>query len=237
MAVILNLETSTEVCSVTLAENGTTLFQKESSEGLNHSKLLTVFIQDLFHENNLDLGIIDAVAVSKGPGSYTGLRIGVSVAKGLCYGLGKPLLGIGSLEGMGTYAAKNYTEFYPAQTADNLLFCPMIDARRMEVYTALYNSNGEEILPVSAQIIDENSFSEYLEEKKVLFFGNGAEKCKEIVRHPNALFKGPSKNSARFMQNFAEIKYNKKEFEDVAYFEPFYLKDFVATIPKNKILK
>ncbi len=237
MALILNIETSTEVCSVSLAKNGQTLYQKESSEGLNHSKLLTVFIQDLFKENNIELSGIDAVAVSKGPGSYTGLRIGVSVAKGLCYALGKPLIGIGSLEGMGIYAAKNTNEFYAVENAENLLFCPMIDARRMEVYTALFNFKGETVLPVSAEIIDENSFLEFFTDNKILFFGNGAEKCKEKITHKNALFEGPSLTSARFMQNLSEIKYNKQEFEDLAYFEPFYLKDFVATIPKNKVLK
>jgi tRNA threonylcarbamoyladenosine biosynthesis protein TsaB len=237
MATLLNIETSTEVCSVTLAKNGETLFQKESTDGLRHSELLTVFIQDLFKENNVDFSAIDAVAVSKGPGSYTGLRIGVSVAKGLCYGLNKPLIGIGSLEGMGVFAAKNTDQFLNTDKSDNFLFCPMIDARRMEVYCALYNSNAEEIMPVKAEIIDENSFAEYLSEKKILFFGNGAKKCKDKITHKNALFEGPMHTSARFMQNLAEIKFNKQEFEDLAYFEPYYLKDFVATIPKNKVLK
>lgn len=237
MAIILNIETSTEVCSVTLAENGRTLFHKESTEGLNHSKLLTVFIQDLFKENNIEMSAVNAVAVSKGPGSYTGLRIGVSVAKGLCYGLGLPLIGIGSIDVMGIWAANNSDEFYKNEQNEELLFCPMIDARRMEVYTALYNSKAEQILPVSAEIIDENSYSEYLKGKKILFFGNGAEKCKEKITHENALFNGPEKTSARFMQILSETKYNNEEFEDLAYFEPFYLKDFVATIPKNKILK
>ena len=237
MAIILNIETSTEVCSVTLAENGKTLYQKESTEGLNHSKLLTVFIEDLFNENNFDINKIDAVAVSKGPGSYTGLRIGVSVAKGLCYGLGKPLIGIGSIEAMGHYVAQNTGEFYQAADDEELLFCPMIDARRMEVYTALYKKGGNAVTEVTAEIIDENSFAENLEKKKILFFGNGAAKCCEKLTHANALFNGPDKTTARFMQNLAEIKYNKQEFEDVAYFEPFYLKDFVATIPKNKVLK
>ena len=237
MAIILNIETSTEVCSVSLAEDGKTLYQKESIEGLNHSKLLTVFIEDLLSENNFDIHKIDAVAVSKGPGSYTGLRIGVSVAKGLCYGLDKPLIGIGSIEAMGYYVAENTGEFYEAADGEELLFCPMIDARRMEVYTALFEKGGKAISDVTAEIIDENSFAEHLQTKKILFFGNGADKCREKITHANALFNGPDKTTARFMQNLAEIKYNKKEFEDVAYFEPFYLKDFVATIPKNKILK
>lgn len=237
MAIILNIETSTEVCSVSLAESGKTLFLKESDEGLNHSKLLTVFIEDLFSENNFEINKIDAVAVSKGPGSYTGLRIGVSVAKGLCYGLDKPLIGIGSIEAMGHYVAANAGEFYQAEDGEELLFCPMIDARRMEVYTALFDAEGNAVNEVTAEIIDENSFADHLKTKKILFFGNGADKCREKITHENALFKGPAKTTARFMQNLAEIKYNKKEFEDVAYFEPFYLKDFVATIPKNKVLK
>ncbi len=237
MAIILNIETSTEVCSVSLAENGKTLFLKESEEGLNHSKLLTVFIEDLFSENNFDIHNIDAVAVSKGPGSYTGLRIGVSVAKGLCYGLEKPLIGIGSIEAMGHYVAENAGEFYSTAIGEELLFCPMIDARRMEVYTALFDEEGKAVNAVTAEIIDENSFADELTTKKILFFGNGANKCREQITHENALFCGPAKTSARFMQNLAEIRYNKNEFEDVAYFEPFYLKDFVATIPKNKVLK
>lgn len=237
MAVILNIETATEVCSVTLARDGETLFQKESTEGLNHSKLLTVFIESLCRENDFDIKNIDAVAVSKGPGSYTGLRIGVSVAKGLCYGLNKPLIGIGSIEAMGVYIAHNLSEFSSGENREDMLFCPMIDARRMEVYTALYNSKGEEVLPVKAEIIDDKSFVNFLDKQKVAFFGNGAEKCKSAITHENALFIGPGKTSARFMQKLAENKFNNEEFEDVAYFEPFYLKDFVATIPKNKVLK
>ncbi|NOR75449.1 MAG: tRNA (adenosine(37)-N6)-threonylcarbamoyltransferase complex dimerization subunit type 1 TsaB [Draconibacterium sp.] len=229
MALILNIETSTEVCSVTISENGKLLYIKETLEGLSHSELLTVFIEELFAENNLSLNELDAVAVSKGPGSYTGLRIGVSVAKGLCYGLEIPLIAVNSLETMGTNAALNSPE--------NALFCPMIDARRMEVYTALYNKKGEEIKPVSAEIIEEDFLNEYLEDNKIRFIGNGAEKCKTKITHANAIFDGPLKTSAQFMQKLTEEKYNKKEFEDVAYFEPFYLKNFVATIPKNKLLK
>lgn len=237
MATILNIETSTEVCSVVLAKDGEILFEKESAEGLNHSELLTVFIEELFAENKLKMNILDAVAVSKGPGSYTGLRIGVSVAKGLCYALGIPLIAVGTLDAMGFYASQNVNHSGASATAKNMLFCPMIDARRMEVYTALYNSKGENVKPVSAEIIDENAFSSFLKDHKIQFFGNGAAKCKHLLTHTNALFEGPSKTSARFMQILAERKYNNKEFENVAYFEPFYLKNFVATIPKNKILK
>lgn len=235
MALILNIETSTEVCSVSLAENGQLLFKKESIDGMNHSRLLTVFIEEIFAENNILINTIDAVAVSKGPGSYTGLRIGVSVAKGLCYGLNIPLISVNSLEILGIYASQNLEKYDLPNDGNSVLFCPMIDARRMEVYTALYNSSGEEILPISAEIIDENFLSEKFENHKILFLGNGAEKCKNLIKHKNALFEGPFTTSAEYMQAIAEEKFNKNEFEDVAYFEPFYLKNFVATISRNKI--
>jgi tRNA threonylcarbamoyladenosine biosynthesis protein TsaB len=236
MALILNIETSTEVCSVSLAENGRLLYKKESIEGLNHSRVLTVFIEEIFKENNIKPETIDSVAVSKGPGSYTGLRIGVSVAKGLCYGLNIPLISINSLEILGLFAARNLAGYELPNDGIPSLFCPMIDARRMEVYTALYNLRGDELRPVSAEIIDENFLAELLENHKILFFGNGAEKCKNTIKHKNAFFEGPVKTSAQFMQSISEEKFKKKEFEDVAYFEPFYLKNFVATIPGNKIL-
>ena len=236
MAIILNIETSTEICSVSLAKDGQTLFYKESGDGLNHSKLLTVFIEDLFKKNDFGIKELDAVAVSKGPGSYTGLRIGVSVAKGLCYGLNIALIGVGSLDLMADHVTSEIDKYFISENSEEVLFCPMIDARRMEVYTALYNSKGKGILPVSAEIIDENSFTDHLQKHKILFFGNGAEKCRSKITHPNAVFAGPLKTSARFMQNLSERKYNIQQFENVAYFEPFYLKDFVATIPKNKIL-
>lgn len=235
MALILNIETSTEVCSVSIAQNGLTLFKKETLEGLNHSKILTVFIEELFTENNIKPKMIDAVAVSKGPGSYTGLRIGVSVAKGLCYGLDVPLISVNSLEILGISAARNQYKYLLEEGNYPVLFCPMIDARRMEVYTALYNSTGEEIKPVSAEIIDEHFLSDLLDKYIIMFFGNGAEKCKNLITHKNAVFDGPMTTSAEYMQVVAEEKFCKKHFEDVAYFEPFYLKNFVATIPKNKV--
>lgn len=236
MARLLNIETSTEVCSVALTENGVTRFIKESNEGMNHAEMLTVYIRDLFAENQLSLTSIDAVAVSKGPGSYTGLRIGVSVAKGLCYALDVPLISINSLYILGNYAANSFGKSSPSETGE-MLFCPMIDARRMEVFTALYNNKAELIKPVSAEIIDESFLEEFLAAHKIMFFGNGAQKCKHKLTHPNAIFAGPEKTSAQFMQNLAQVKYDRNEFEDVAYFEPFYLKNFVATVPKNKILQ
>lgn len=229
MALILHIETSTEVCSVSLARNGKTLFLKETQEGLNHSEMLTVFIEGIFAENKIEIRQLDAVAVSKGPGSYTGLRIGVSVAKGLCFGLGIPLISINSLEVLGVYAAENSTE--------EMLFCPMIDARRMEVYTALYGKNGEPLKPVTAEIVGGDFLARELQNHKILFVGNGAAKCKTHISSANAVFGRPEKTSAQFMQKLALEKYNKREFEDVAYFEPFYLKDFVATVPKNKLIK
>ncbi|MFW6310237.1 MAG: tRNA (adenosine(37)-N6)-threonylcarbamoyltransferase complex dimerization subunit type 1 TsaB, partial [Prolixibacteraceae bacterium] len=159
MGQILNIETSTEVCSVALAKDGRLLFGEKNNEGLNHSELLTVFIEKLLHENAVAGGTIDAVAVSKGPGSYTGLRIGVSVAKGLCYALNKPLIAVGTLDAMGNYTARNPEEFNVGTSLKNTLFCPMIDARRMEVYTSLYDISGQQIEPVTAKIIDESSFS------------------------------------------------------------------------------
>lgn len=235
MALILNIETSTEVCSVSLAENGALVHKKESAEGMNHSRLLTVFIDALFAESKISLKKLDAVAVSKGPGSYTGLRIGVSVAKGLCYALEIPLISVNSLESMGIYAALNFTQFSGVKPENEPLFCPMIDARRMEVYTALYNTKGEEIKPISAEVITEGFLQPELEKHPVLFFGNGAAKCKNVLTHPNAIFAGPETTSAVFMQPLSEEKFQLQQFEDVAYFEPFYLKNFVATIPKNKV--
>jgi len=191
MALILNIETSTEVCSVSLTESGNQIVLKESNEGFNHSKSLTVFIEELFKENNLKINALEAVAVSKGPGSYTGLRIGVSVAKGLCYGLNIPLISVCSLESMAVHTASNIEKYVSDRNSLPFLFCPMIDARRMEVYTALYNSTGEEIRPVSAEIIDENFLSEFFDTNQILIFGNGAEKCKNKINHRNALFAGP----------------------------------------------
>ncbi len=233
MAVILNIETSTEVCAVNVAQDGQVLFERESSEGLNHSQMLTVFIEEIFSEKGFSPRKLNAVAVSKGPGSYTGLRIGVSVAKGLCFSLDIPLLAVGTLEVLGRYTAANQ-ERYLGKREESALFCPMIDARRMEVYTAVYNADGEPIRPVSAKIIDKNSFSSLFEQHHVLFFGNGAEKCRQELFHPNALFAGPSKASARFMINYSEEKYMNNDWEDVAYFEPFYLKNFIATVPGKK---
>ncbi len=178
---------------------------------------------------------LDAVAVSKGPGSYTGLRIGVSTAKGYCYGLNIPLISVDTLAGM---AAGLIQKTLDVNQSDNVLFCPMIDARRMEVYTALFNSNLEKVENVSAKIIDENSFNEELLKYKIIFGGDGALKCKETLAHqPNAIFYNDFFPSAKFIYKIAEQKFVNKEFEDTAYFEPYYLKEFIAGKPRVKGLR
>lgn len=228
MAVILNIETSTEVCSVSITRKGEQIGIKENQEGLRHSELLTVYIEELISECGLSMKDLDAVAVSKGPGSYTGLRIGVSVAKGICYGVGIPLISVDSLEVLGKQKMSQDDVSY---------LCPMIDARRMEVYTALYDINGNEVLPVRAEIIEEGFLKDQMEMGKIAFMGNGAEKCRDLIQNPNAAFTGPFKTSAQFMNGMTYDKFNKGLFEDLAYFEPYYLKDFVATVPKNKVIK
>ena len=188
-----------------------------------------VYVDEVIKEAGLNPQDLDAVCVSKGPGSYTGLRIGVSAAKGLCYGLGIPLLSVGSLESMTHLALLNFEE----ELADAALLCPMIDARRMEVYTQLFDASLNVIEPVSAEIIDEHSFSAELEKGKVVFFGDGVFKCKEVINHPNVVFLDKFNPSACGMIALAEAKFASEQFEDVAYFEPYYLKNFVAGKPKK----
>ena len=224
--IILHIETSTNICSIAVSENGQCLFSKSDSEGMNHAALLSVFIAEAMEFLKSTSKKPDAVAVSSGPGSYTGLRIGVSTAKGLCYGLDIPLIAVSTLEVL-TANALQITD-----TATNSLFCPMIDARRMEVYAAIYNQEGIIQREISADIIDENSYSEILESHSVYFFGNGAEKCKTTLTHPNARFIDGMYPLAENMIVLAEKAYNEKKFVDVAYFEPFYLKEFYTTAAK-----
>lgn len=224
--IILHIETSTNVCSIAISENGKCIFSKANFDGMSHAALLSVFIKEALDEIKMSSKVIDAIAVSSGPGSYTGLRIGVSTAKGLCFGLDIPLISVSTLEVLTTSAFSNVS------SSENTLFCPMIDARRMEVYDALYNANGEIMREISADIIDENSFLEYLSNNQVYFFGNGAEKCKSILTHSNAHFIDNLNPLAENMIRLAEKAYLKKEFVDVAYFEPFYLKEFYTTSKK-----
>ncbi len=230
MPVILNIETSTSVCSVALTRDGGVEFHKENYEGLAHAKNLGPFVEEAIafaKKNNYE---IDAVAVSCGPGSYTGLRIGVSEAKGLCFGLNKPLIALNTLQIM------TCSVIFGGKFEEGALFCPMIDARRMEVYSAIYDTALEAVKPISADIIDETSYREFLDKQPVYFFGDGASKCKEVLNHPNARFIDSVLPVAYDMMALAEVAFRKSDFKDVAYFEPFYLKEFVATTPKKKVL-
>lgn len=236
MALILNIETSTEVCSVAIARNGSVIHSRQNLSGQNHAMLVTVFINELLVESNLTMEQLDAVAVSGGPGSYTGLRIGVSVAKGLCYASRLPMIAITSLEAMAHHVITIHDNFqYPE--SGNILFCPMIDARRMEVYTSFYDTNGIQIRGIQADIIDHQSYLPYLENNTVFFFGNGAAKCRNAISHPHAIFIDGIITTAENMVSLAERDFKLQKFADVAYYEPFYLKDFVATIPVKNIFK
>jgi tRNA threonylcarbamoyladenosine biosynthesis protein TsaB len=234
MAAILVIETSTEVCSVALTIDGNLTDLTESKEGQNHARLVTVFAEELLKRNNIKPAELVAVAVSKGPGSYTGLRIGVSTAKGICFALHIPLIAIGTLESMARHVINN-RKLLNIPEDKPTLFCPMIDARRMEVFSMLYDEDGLVLKPITAVIIDETFLSEELTENRVVFFGNGSEKCRQTVNSSNALFVSDVEASAKYMCDLVWQSYNKKQFEDVAYFEPFYLKDFIATVSKKNL--
>lgn len=228
MALILNIDTSTSVCSVALAKEGEVIAIKENNEGLNHSVLLGTYIDEILRANQLDAHQLDAVAISMGPGSYTGLRIGVSMAKGLCFGAGKPLIAVSTLQALALSVSSRLNE--------DALYCPMIDARRMEVYTACFDQKNNVILSTRAEIIDKNSFAALLAENQIYFFGNGSDKIKETLTSPQAHFIEEVETSARHIASLAEQQFLQQQFADVAYFEPFYLKDFIATTPKKKVL-
>lgn len=233
MSLILNLESSTEVCSVSVAKNGAVLAFRENADGMNHAKLLTVFTEEVLKELKLTADQLDAVCVSGGPGSYTGLRIGASAAKGICYATEIPLIAISTLESMASHVASHLQDYdFPA---GQLLLCPMIDARRMEVYSALYSTDGKQMRDISADVIDHHSFQDYLQKGPVAFFGNGAEKCKRAIQHPNAIFPEGIAASSKHMAELAEKAFQEKKFVDVAYYEPLYLKDFIATVPRKNI--
>ena len=234
MALILNIDTSTEVCSVALAQDGKIICIRENTTGQNHSTLLTTFISELLDEASIAVSQLDAVAISGGPGSYTGLRIAVSVAKGICYGASLPLIAISSLESMANEVIKSHLHHY--STPENkVLLCPMLDARRMEVYSAFYDHQGVQVREIQADIIDNSSFSMLLENSKILFFGNGAEKCKDAITHPNAVFVNDILTLASYLVPLSERAFAAKSFVDVAYYEPLYLKDFVAVAPVKNI--
>ncbi len=237
MALIVNIETATRICSTALASDGKVLSQKESDEGRSHASNLTVFIQELLKERDLRISDIDAVAVSKGPGSYTGLRIGVSTAKGLAYAAGIPLISIDTLAALAAGAARMPAIRQLAGENPAMLLCPMLEARRMEVYTALFTLDGNVREQANARIIDRDSYGEILKNHAIAFFGEGSGKCRDTLKQANAHFFEEINCSAGFMAGLSEKKFKQKHFENVAYFEPFYLKDFIATIPGNKGLR
>lgn len=232
MATLLALETSTTVCSVSLSKDGAILAERKTTTPNSHAQTLTVFIDEVMKEASEAYTQLDAVAVSEGPGSYTGLRIGVSTAKGLCYALSKPLIAISTLQTM----TQQLIRTNPSLNELNSILVPMIDARRMEVYSAHFNWSSEMVREVEAEIIDEISYGELLQNQKYIFFGNGAEKLKETIISPNAIFVDGITPFANDMVTLAENLFAQKQFVDVAYFEPFYLKDFMVSMPKNKVL-
>lgn len=230
MSSILHIETSTSACSVAVSEDGQNIFRKEDLNGPSHAVSLGVFVDEALSFADSHGMPLDAVAVSCGPGSYTGLRIGVSMAKGVCYGRNLKLIGIPTLKVLCVPVL-----LYHDELPDDALLCPMIDARRMEVYAAVYDRALRPVRDIAADIVDEHSYADYLQEHPVYFFGNGAAKCKEKLTHPNAHFIDGIQPLASMMFPLAEKAIAEGRFEDVAYFEPFYLKEFVAGTPKKLI--
>ena len=230
MSCILNIETSTDVCSVAISDSGQVIFNKEDHSGPNHAVKLGVYVDealDFLDSHGLPL---EAVAVSCGPGSYTGLRIGVSMAKGICYGRGVKLIAVPTLELM---AVPVLLGEHPEE--EDALIVPMLDARRMEVYAEVLDRALKVVRPIQADIVDADTYKEYLDQHHVYFFGNGAAKCMETINHPHAHLVEDIEPLAKNMAPLAEKRFAEGKFEDVAYFVPFYLKDFVAKMPKKLI--
>lgn len=224
----MNIETSTDVCSVAISDNGQVVFNKEDHSGSNHAVKLGVYVDEALSFIDAHGISLEAVAVSCGPGSYTGLRIGVSMAKGICYGRNVKLISIPTLELM---AVPVLLGEHPAE--EDALIVPMLDARRMEVYAKVMDRALKEVRPIQADIVDAETYKEYLDRGTVYFFGNGAEKCMEVINHPNARLVKGIEPLAKNMAPLAEKRFVEGKFEDVAYFVPFYLKDFVAKMPKK----
>ena len=225
MACILHIETSTELCSVAVSENAQVIFQQENR---NHAEHLASMVDEALSFTDSHAIPFDAVSVSCGPGSYTGLRIGVSMAKGICFGRDLKLIAVPTLELM--CVPLLLTE---KVAEDNALLCPMIDARRMEVYSALYDRSLKEVRAVAADVVTADTYKQWLDERPVYFFGNGAQKCMSVINHPNAHLIEGIEPLAKWMMPLAEKRFLNEQFEDVAYFVPFYLKDFVAIKPKK----
>jgi len=234
MACILHIETSTKIGSIALSLDNEILFEKIDTHASSHARLLGVFAQEAINEYVRKQGLnLDAVSVSSGPGSYTGLRIGVSEAKGICYGLNIPLIAVPTVK----VIAENFlsSDIYKEINKEIDLLCPMMDARRMEVYSAVYDLSLNEIKAVQAEIVEADFRSEYLAKNKMAFFGDGSDKTRDIITSPNALFVSDIVPLARNMIRFAEKSFKDKELVDTAYFEPFYLKEFQATTPKSRL--
>jgi tRNA threonylcarbamoyladenosine biosynthesis protein TsaB len=229
MACILHIETSTQVCSVAVSEDSHVIFQLEDHSGPNHAERLGSMVDEALSFTDNHAIPFDAVAVSCGPGSYTGLRIGVSMAKGICYGRNLKLIAVPTLELMCVPVLLR------EMVEENALLCPMIDARRMEVYAGIYDRALKEVRPVGADVVDAETYEQWLDERPVYFFGNGAAKCMETINHPNAHLIEGIEPLAKWMQPLAERRLLNGQTEDVAYFEPFYLKDYVAKMPKKLI--
>ena len=228
MSCILHIETSTNVCSVAVSEDGKVIFDKADRTGNNHAEALGSFVDEAMSFADSHAIPLDAVAVSSGPGSYTGLRIGVSMAKGVCYALNLPLLSVPTLELMCVPVLLRNEEM-----EDEALLCPMIDARRMEVYAALYDRALKPVRGIQADVVDADTYRQWLEDRPVYFFGNGAAKCMDTINHPNAHLIEGIEPVAKWMMPLAERKMLNDIHEDVAYFVPYYLKDFVAKQPKD----
>lgn len=228
MACILHIETSTDVCSVAVSQDGAVIFEKEDHSGPNHAVKLGVFVDEALSFSDSHFIPLDAVAVSCGPGSYTGLRIGVSMAKGICYARGLKLLSVPTLELLSVPVLLHHGEI-----EGDALLCPMLDARRMEVYAGVYDRALHPVRPIQADVVDGGTYKQYLDGHPVYFFGNGAQKCMEAVAHPNARLISGIEPLAKWMMPLAEKRFLDGRFESVAYFVPFYLKDFVAKMPKK----
>lgn len=218
MAFILNIETSTKNCSVALSKNGKVIALKELNDGnYSHAEKLHIFIEAVLKETNITMQQLNAIAISKGPGSFTGLRIGVSTAKGLCFALDIPLISVNTLQSLALQVK-----------IDKGLVIPMLDARRMEVYSAIFDADTNLVRAIEAQVLDKTSFQNYLESQPIYFIGDGVPKTKDLISHPNAFFIDDKLPSANEMGMLAFEKFKQRDFENTAYFEPFYLKDFVA---------
>lgn len=230
MACILHIETSTKVCSVAVSQDSAVIFDQADFEGPNHATVCAPFVEEALSFAESHAIPLDAVAVSEGPGSYTGLRIGVSLAKGVAYGRGVPLLSVPTLKLL-TVPLLLFREDLPEQA----LFVPMIDARRMEVYAGVFDRALHEVRPIGADVVDAETYKQWLDERPVYFFGNGAAKCMAAINHPNAHLIEGIEPLAKWMQPLAERRLLNEQTEDVAYFEPFYLKDYVAKMPRKLI--